>query len=680
MSYIYTKNKLELVDGNLTPVTSVPKDMVLVVERAYSGPTDQLYLVQDLTEAKMIYGDKSPLINLASRTLLGQAENIALYRIGGGAYSYDNIFGEASTLRLTEASATAADNLKIYIGPEPKNASRDAVIVYKGKRIIYSNVIGGEISSSLVVVSGFDKQNNELRVGTLDEPVAFTEILDHVGETASTSADTIKATVDGQEWVSIPVASITGFNTAQDKVKSINLSTTSGTRVPYTLSTDQANLLVEVFSDTGTNTVNVGDTLTVDFFKNLSEDERAEKGIVYTIGKDSMNATYKELYEELDKALESLEILPTKAVVVGDLFNVPSVANGSKEANRLDYLIKGEDEYGETTYDWSEFKYVYRKEGSTTETTTDVTLAELSVNNEPVVIKEYNEVDFTHRLGMFAYENLEEGDFLNIIVGAKGPRFTNPKAINDWIGKEPIRDLTGAIVENGLGLLGHRLMVGSTNYRGGYFATSNGFVDGDILADRTGFPVDLGKHLSIVVSQVGAVSTPVLVTSAAATYGGLVSTLAPGDSTTNMVVPNMFAAFNIKEGKRKALAKNGYVVFLDKPKGLCVYSGDVATRDNSDYDFISTANTVAAISRLIKDTVDPYIGKGTDYILITALHTALVSALGNAQRQGWMNSYDFRIRRDGPNSILIPFKIEAKDELREVNSLVRLTRPDDLNI
>lgn len=680
MSYIYTKNKLELVDGNLTPVTSVPKDMVLVIERAYSGPTDQLYLVQDLTEAKMIYGDKSPLINLASRTLLGQAENIALYRIGGSAYSYDNIFGEASTLRLTEASASAADSLKIYIGPEPKNASRDAVIVYKGKRIIYSNVIGGEISSSLVVVSGFDKQNNELRVGTLDEPVAFTEILDHVGETASTSADTVKTTVDGQEWVSIPVASITGFNTAQDKVKSINLSTTSGTRVPYTLSTDQTKLLVEVFSDTGTNTVNVGDTLTVDFFKNLSEDERAEKGIVYTVGKDSMNASYKELYEELDKALESLEILPTKAVVVGDLFNVPSVANGSKEANRLEYLIKGEDEYGETTYDWSEFKYVYRKEGSTTETTTDVTLAELSVNNEPVVIKEYNEVDFTHRLGMFAYENLEEGDFLNIVVGAKGPRFTNPKAINDWIGKEPIRDLTGAIVENGLGLLGHRLMVGSTNYRGGYFATSNGFVDGDILADRTGFPVDLGKHLSIVVSQVGAVSTPVLVTSAAATYGGLVSTLAPGDSTTNMVVPNMYAAFNIKEGKRKALAKNGYVVFLDKPKGLCVYSGDVATRDNSDYDFISTANTVAAISRLIKDTVDPYIGKGTDYILITALHTALVSALGNAQRQGWMNSYDFRIRRDGPNSILIPFKIEAKDELREVNSLVRLTRPDDLNI
>lgn len=223
-------------------------------------------------------------------------------------------------------------------------------------------------------------------------------------------------------------------------------------------------------------------------------------------------------------------------------------------------------------------------------------------------------------------------------------------------------------------------MVGSTSYRGGYFATSNGFVDGDILTDRTGFAVDLGKHLSIVVSQVGAVSTPVLVTSAAATYGGLVSTLLPGESTTNKTVPNMFSAFTIKEGKRKALAKNGYVVFFEKSKGLTVYSGDVATRENSDYDFISTANTVASITRLIKDTVDPYVGKGTDFILITALHTALVTALGNAQRAGWMNSYTFRIRRDGPNSLLIPFKIEAKDELREVNSLVRLTRPDDLNL
>ena len=676
MSYVYTKNKLELIDGSLTPVSTVPQDMVLVIERAYSGPTDQLYLVQDLTEAKLIYGDKSPLINLASRTMLGQAENIALFRIGGGAYSFDNIFGPGSNLRLTEASATAADNLKIYIGPEPKNTSRDAVIIWKGSRIIYSNVIGGEIASSLVAVSGFSKQANELRVGSLKAPVPLADLIKHIGGEASTTVAATQTTVDTVPWVSVDVSSITGF-TAANSIDTIELKDALDEVVAYTVSEDKTKLLIEAVDVS--NEVNVGDTLTASFVKTLTEEERLEKGITFTKGKDSLNASYKEIYEELDRALESLELLPTKAVVVGDLFDVPTIANGSKETNRLTYLIKGEDEYGYPTYDWSDHKYIYKKEGAET-TTTDITEAELSVNNEPIVVREYNEVDFTHRLGMFAYDNLEEGDFLNVIIGSRGPKFTNPKSINDWIGKEPVRDLAGNIVENGTGLLGHRLMVGSTSYRGGYFATSNGFVDGDILTDRTGFAVDLGKHLSIVVSQVGAVSTPVLVTSAAATYGGLVSTLLPGESTTNKTVPNMFSAFTIKEGKRKALAKNGYVVFFEKSKGLTVYSGDVATRENSDYDFISTANTVASITRLIKDTVDPYVGKGTDFILITALHTALVTALGNAQRAGWMNSYTFRIRRDGPNSLLIPFKIEAKDELREVNSLVRLTRPDDLNL
>lgn len=676
MSYVYTKNKLELIDGSLTPVSTVPEDMVLVIERAYSGPTDQLYLVQDLTEAKLIYGDKSPLINLASRTMLGQAENIALFRIGGGAYSFDNVFGPGSNLRLTEASATAADNLKIYIGPEPKNTSRDAVIIWKNNRIIYSNVIGGEIASSLVAVSGFSKQSNELRVGSLKAPVPLADLIKHIGGEASTTVAATQTTVDTVEWVSVDVSSIAGFTSA-NSLDTVQLKDALDEVVTYTISDDKTQLLIEAVD--GSNEVNVGDTLTVSFVKTLTEEERLEKGITFTKGKDSLNASYKEIYEELDRALESLELLPTKAVVVGDLFDIPTIANGSKETNRLTYLIKGEDEYGYSTYDWSDHKYIYKKEGSD-ETTTDITEAELSVNNEPIVVREYNEVDFTHRLGMFAYDNLEEGDFLNVIIGSRGPKFTNPKSINDWIGKEPVRDLAGNIVENGTGLLGHRLMAGSTSYRGGYFATSNGFVDGDILTDRTGFAVDLGKHLSIVVSQVGAVSTPVLVTSAAATYGGLVSTLLPGESTTNKTVPNMFSAFTIKEGKRKALAKNGYVVFFEKSKGLTVYSGDVATRENSDYDFISTANTVASITRLIKDTVDPYVGKGTDFILITALHTALVTALGNAQRAGWMNSYTFRIRRDGPNSLLIPFKIEAKDELREVNSLVRLTRPDDLNL
>ena len=96
----------------------------------------------------------------------------------------------------------------------------------------------------------------------------------------------------------------------------------------------------------------------------------------------------------------------------------------------------------------------------------------------------------------------------------------------------------------------------------------------------------------------------------------------------------------------------------------------------SDFDYISTAIAISEISKLITETTDPYIGKGLDLINLTALKTALTSALANAQKEGWMISYEFRIRRDGPNSLLVPFVIEAKDELRQISSLVRLTRSD----
>lgn len=675
--YVYPKNRLEIVDGSLLPIASVPEDLVVVVERAYSGPSDTIYIVQDLTEAKMLYGDKSPIINLANRTRAGKAQNIALFRIGGGAHQYVNIFGESTSLRLTEESVDAAKNLKVYIGPEPQNPKLDAVVIYEGSRIIYSNILGGEINSYKVVIDGFNKQTNTLRVGTLKQPVPFTEILNYVGGTVTTSAVASKGTVDGKQWIKVDVSNISGLTA--NTLDSVKIQKLNGDQVTFQVSADKTAFLINLASSevVNPNDVNGGETLSITYNKPATTEELKAAGIEYIPGKDSINANVKEIYEALDEALEKLELLPTKAVVVGDWFNIPNIAEGAKAPNRLDYLLKSEDEYGETIYDWSEHKYEYKRtENGVVGTTTDITLADLDPNGQPILVKEYNEVDFTHRLGMFAHRRLEDGNFLNIVIGAKGPINRSPKALVDWVGASPVRNLQGNIVENGSGLLGHRLMVGTTDYRGGYFATSTGFVNGDILVDRTGFPIDLGKHISIVISQVGSATSPDVVTSGAAAYAGLVSNLTPGESTTNATLNGLFLSSDIKESKRRELSAAGYVVFLEKPKGLCVYSGDLATRDNSDYDYISTAIAVSEVSKLITNTADPFIGKGLDIIALTALKTNLTTVMANAQKAGWFISYEFRIRRDGPNTILIPFVIEAKDELRQISSLVRLTRSD----
>ena len=679
MAYTYPENRLEIIDGSLRPLDINATDTVLVIERSFTGPTNTIYKATDLTVAKNIYGDFSPLTTLAARVRAAGAENIALYRIGGGAYEYVDIFGPDSSLRLTEESTKAADNINIYIGPEPKNPSRDCLIAYEGKRIFYSNVLGGEVSSSKIQVINFDKLNNTLRVGTLDNPVPFTEIMNHLGAPAIVaSVKPTKGLVDGSEYIKVNVSTITGFDVQKDSLGSVTITKAGETKsIPYTVSADKTSLLLVRFVDGVSEAVKVTDTLEIKFLKTLDKEALEEKGIIYTKGKDSMNASYKELYEIVDQALESLELVSTKVVVVGDWFNLPNIAHGSTAPNRLEYLSKGSDEDGYPTYEWSANKYLYRKQGSTTETVTDISQAELDLNGKPVIVKYYNEVDFTHRLGMFANSKLADGKFVNVVIGVEGPVSRTPRAILNWVGTEPSRDLAGNIVVNGTGLLGHRLMVGSTDYAGGYFATSNGYVDGDILVDSTGFPVDVGKHLSIVVSQVGIVTNASLSASGAAGYAGLVAKLGPGQSTTNQAINNMFLTSDLKEYQRRALSSAGYVVFMDKPKGLTVYSGDVATRENSDFDYISTAITIAETSRLITETTDPYIGQGIDIVTLAALQTALTTALANAQREGWFISYNFKIRRSGYNTLLIPFVIEAKDELRQISNVVRLTRNDN---
>lgn len=683
MAYVYPENKLEIVDGSLLPQPALPSDLVLIVERAYSGPSNRLYIVEDLATARQLYGERSPIINLANRAVAARAPNIALFRIGGRAHEYINIFGEDTSLRLTTESIAAADNLKVYVGPEPKNTTRQCVIIYEGDRVLFSDVLGAEVTSRKVVVEGFDKRTNEVTIGTPTEPVAFTKLLEAMGKAGAATTAAKQANVENPdddvagEYVVIAVADIPGFDTQKSDVSSITLKTTSGESVAYKVTKDKANLIINSYVDGISEKVKPSDSLSVSFTIKSESSELEKQGVKYIPAKDSINASWKELYEELDQALYELELINTKALLVGDWFNVPNIAHGSKEANRLDYVLATEQDDGTMKYEWSEHRYHYQKQGGAPgEITTNIDEADMGLNGQPSILKHYNEVDIVHRLGMMAYNRLGDGNFVNIVVGAKGPANSSAKALADWVGTTPKRDLNGRILENGTGLLGHKLMVGDVTYPGGYFATTNGYVDGDILVDRTGFPVDLGKHISVVISQVTSQNLTTQVTSGAAAYAGLVALLSAGNSTTNALVPGHALMTNMKENKRRELTEAGYVVFLERPRGLVVYSGDVATRENSDFDYISTAVTIAEVSKLITEVTDPYLGKGTDVVMLTALKAALETALANAQRQGWFLSYRFTIRRDGPNTLLIPFSIEAKDELRRISNVVRLARND----
>ena len=167
---------LELLDGNLRLDQTDSSPRVLIIGRAEKGLTNALYPVTDTNRAAAVFGQDSPLIRKMSEALIGGARRVSLYRIGGKQAKLKNIFGKDSYLAAVEASVSAVDNLKVYVGPRPNNDGKACLIVFKGNEIVYSNVPGSEINRNQVEVFGFDPET-KVKIGTPTEPIPFSEVI-----------------------------------------------------------------------------------------------------------------------------------------------------------------------------------------------------------------------------------------------------------------------------------------------------------------------------------------------------------------------------------------------------------------------------------------------------------------------------------------------------------------------
>ena len=664
----YPSTKLEVLDGNLISATSLPEDVVLILGKAYKGPTGAVFNVTSTVDATAAYGSTSPIIKQMQMAFAAGAQNVALYRVGGRAASIENIFGLGTDITTVEASSSADLALKVYIGPEPLTPNKDAVIVYRNDKIVYSSIATSTVNLGYLTVTGFDRTNNELYVGSYYDPVPFREVVQETGKRIIvTAVDTKTVILPDYDATK---ASKYGFTVLVDGRRTTKF--TAGIGLDPLEPTKYA-----VVIDDAVVAGKVAYTVEVSYIVKLKAIELEDAELAYKEGEDLINASWKKYYEAFDQALTDLYIPISRSVSIGDLFNVPNIVDGSTVTDKLDYLLVEEDEWGERSYEWSNHKYVYQK--NTTETTTDPEEADISSNGEPIVLKRFNEVDFAHRAGMWALtKTTEEGFFPNIVVGAIGPKVYNTKYINQWIGKAPTYNAAGQIIANGSGLLGHRLMVGSVDFAGGYYATDTGFPDGQVLLDSGNTVIDLGKYLSVVAAQSVLTTESTIkvsdIGSGAATYAGIIGSIIPGDGTTNLLVNGIYNAIAFKADRLKELNSAGYVAFVEKTKGLSVLRGSLATRTNSDFQFVGTSVVMNLCGKDIVDTCDPYIGKGIDGVLMVNLHTALHKLFAERQQAGWFTSYTIKLSQIGPNALLVRYKIKAKDELSEVSNIISLER------
>lgn len=651
----------EILDGKLNPRASLPEDVVLIVSRATTGPSNQLYSVSDTETAKQIFGATSPIIQLMKHAYAGGADNVALYRIGGKAASIDNLFGEYTTLRTTTASVNAGANLKVYAGPRNNDPETSIVIVYDGAKIVYSNSPGQEINLGVVSLDGFESNDFPFVIGKLGAPVAFKDVVESlqskvIESFVATTGSTFTLTATDPAILQV-------VKTSKGIVSSLAASEYSVAGTTLTLTTaPEADDVIQV-------------TYTQDA-------DAADFGITYTKGEDNMGASLNKLYELYDSAFVELEAYDVFSIVVEDLFGARNIASGDDSAggDRLTYVMRKEADDG-FTYEWSENKDIYQLLTDPSLTTTDVSLAALDTNGSPIVVTQYNEVDFAHRLATWAWIQSDIAHYVNGVIGPRGPKANYTIAINRWVGKAPTKDIYGKIIVNGEGLLGNRFMVGTTTQTAGFYATDTGYPDGDPLYDSSGVIVDIGKHLSVPVLPVYMASdlytsTGASTRSASAAYAGLITQVGPGDSTTNIVIPGVTPLFKLKANKIQSLSEAGYVVFEEKTKGLTVYSGDLATSDNSDFDYVSTAIALTYVLKTLRDVIDPYIGKGISASLMAALYNAVDVQLKTAVTSGYINGYSFNLIGTDANSLKLPLSIQPKHELRTVNVIVSLAEQD----
>ena len=287
----------EILDGKLNPKPSLPEDVTLIIDRAFDGPSNELFFVTDTEQAKVIFGKNSPIIQGMRHAYAGGSTNVVLYRIGGSGAVINNIFGPYTALRTTSQKVGAGSTLKVYAGPRQNDPTRSVVIVKDGNKVVYSNSPGQSLDLGVVAVEGFDTLNFPYQIGTVDAPVAFADIINNI---QLKGKESFTATAAQTNFVlAAPVESIVSVT------KTVGTVTTTIDPADYT-TTVVGGKITEVILATGAA---LDDVIEINSLTIADQAALTEAEITYIAGKDSMNITLNKLYELYDQAFVDLELL-----------------------------------------------------------------------------------------------------------------------------------------------------------------------------------------------------------------------------------------------------------------------------------------------------------------------------------------------------------------------------------
>jgi len=394
----------------------------------------------------------------------------------------------------------------------------------------------------------------------------------------------------------------------------------------------------------------------------------------YVVGTDGIDLSRMEMYEALHEAYSLLDFNDVDFVVPMDVYiddlNVVELSPAQIAARGLALLsdypapdslgdVLGKvyiQEYNGTNYFWWD-----TDNDGVAEIYPTVGAAGPSANIDGTVLTSasFHEVNFAYQLAQFCYEATYDWQFVQGMISFKLPTSFCTADIATWVGRLPTYTtdpVTGdetiaSVNDNGTGMLGNKFMAGSFAYRsgvkdGGFIATDDGFMDGVEQEDTNEHLIDIGKYLSVlgaVAVHANNYQSAAYISTIAASYAGMVATLAPSSAPTNKVMRAVRLRKLVKAHHLDALAGKRIISLAAKSKGTVVTDAPTAARPDSDYQRFTTVRIVKAAVDLLRETADPFIGEGGGQANRAALQTAIEDQFNERLLGNALIRYDLHI-------------------------------------
>lgn len=300
---------------------------------------------------------------------------------------------------------------------------------------------------------------------------------------------------------------------------------------------------------------------------------------------------------------------------------------------------------------------------------------------------------FGYQLANFCYQATKEN---NTCIGVMGVNsaLVSPSGtptlsqIETWI--QGLENYTNCSYYNGTtdtstGTPGSYCLVATTSeQQPANYAAGN-------VTDSKGNRVDIGAYISVVATNTRASNDaatekyPTLGyynSDGAASYAGLIASLAAKSAPTNKILDGVTLQQNISQSQANRLAGKRYVTLLSKSKGIVVASAMTGAYNISQYyrsDFVrlSTVRIVHDAINYIRETSDQFIGEPNNAPQRNAMATAIDNSLKSMVEAGALRRYDFNVYASPTDQILgnatVELVLVPAFELQQITVIVALT-------